>query len=163
MIGKTWLHLPTSILADISSLQQGMLVDRCHISVAILVVTLGQIIAIFVFWGLTSSQSMLYVFALVWGMFGGGFSATWSGYAPAMKRSNPSAHVDLGLVVALMAAGRGVGAVISGPLSEKLLNIGWHSHASFAYGTGYGILIIFSGIAAACGGTACIGRLLRVI
>jgi MFS family permease len=141
----------------------GLLVDRFDIGVAIGVVTIGQIIAIFVFWGLTSSQSMLYVFALAWGLFGGGFSATWSGYAPAMKRRNPSGHVDVGLVLALMAAGRGVGAVISGPLSERLLEIGWKSHASFAYGTAYGILIIFSGIAAAFGGTACVGRLLRLM
>lgn len=80
-----------------------------------------------------------------------------------MKRRHPSSHVDVGLVLALMAAGRGVGAVISGPLSEKLLEIGWKSHASFAYGTTYGILIIFSGVMAAFGGTACVGRVLKVV
>ena len=144
-------------------LYQGILVDRFHISVAVAIATFGQIVAIFAFWGLTSSQAMLYVFALTWGLFGGGFSATWSGYAPALKRSNPTAHVDTGLVVALMAAGRGVGAVISGPLSEKLLDVGWNSHAGFAYGSPYGVLIVFSGIAVAFGGTAGIGRLLRIV
>lgn len=80
-----------------------------------------------------------------------------------MANGDPATHVDLGLVVTLMVAERGFGAVISGPLSEKLLKIGRHSHASFAYGTGYGIWIVFYGIAAACEGTACIRRLLRVI
>ncbi len=106
---------------------------------------------------------MLYFFALTWGLFGGGFSATWSGYAPAMKQRNPSGQVDIGLVIGLVAAGRGVGAVMSGPLSETLLEIGWKSHASLAYGTTYGILIIFSGVAAALGRIACVGRLLRVL
>ena len=55
-----------------------------------------------------------------------------------MKRANPTGHADLGLIVALMAAGRGVGAVISGPLSERLLEVGWKSNAHFAYGTVYG-------------------------
>ena len=137
--------------------------DHFHVSVAILVSTFGQVIAILVCWGLTSSQPTLYVFAIMWGLFGGGFSASWSGYAGAMKRRDPTRHVDMGLVVALMAAGRGVGAVITGPLSEKLLEIGWTGHAGFAYGTNYGVLIVFSGVAAAFGGTACIGRLLRVI
>lgn len=106
---------------------------------------------------------MLYIFALVWGMFGGGFSATWSGYAPAMKQGNPSAHVDVGLVLALMAAGRGVGAVISGPLSERLLEMGWNSHASFAYGTAYGVLIVFTGVTTAFSGIAGIGRVSRLV
>ena len=75
----------------------GVLVDRYHISVGylipcqhillfstsadvtallhrILVSTIGEVVAIFIFWGLTTSQPMLYMFALVWGLFGGGFS-----------------------------------------------------------------------------------------
>lgn len=119
----------------------GVLVDRFHVSVAILVSTFGQVIAILVCWGLTSSQPTLYVFALLWGLFGGGFSASWSGYAGAMKRGNPNGHADIGLVVALMAAGRGVGAVITGPLSEKLLEVGWEGRTNFAYGSAYGVLV----------------------
>ena len=63
----------------------------------------------------------------------------------------------------LMAAGRGVGAVVSGPISENLLQSqsGWD--AGFAYGTSYGVLIVFSGVTAMFGGTACIGRILKVI
>lgn len=136
----------------------GLLVDRYHISVAIFVSTFGQMIALFVFWGLTLSQPMLYVFALAWGMFGGGYSSAWSGYAAAIKPRNHNGHIDTGLVVSLMAAGRGVGAVVSGPLSESLLETGWKLDANFAYGTVYGSLIIFSGIAATFGGAGCVGR-----
>lgn len=144
----------------------GLLVDRFHISVAISVSTFGQMIALFVFWGCTVSQPMLYIFSLAWGMFGGGYSSAWSGYAAAIKprESNHSTpRFNTGLVVALMAAGRGVGAVVSGPLSESLLEAGWKTNASLAYGTIYGSLIIFSGITATCGGAACFSRLLRII
>ena len=141
----------------------GALVDKFPISVSISVSTLGQVVAIFVFWGLTNSQAMLYTFALVWGLFGGRFPATWSGYANVMKRSNPTAAIDTGLVVALMAAGKGVGAITSGPLSESLLRAGVEFHAKFAYGTSYGILIVFSGVSALLGGLACLGRLFRLL
>ena len=42
----------------------------------------------------------------------------------------------------------------SGPLSEALLATGreWKGQAGFAYGTGYGPLIVFSGCTAAVGG-----------
>lgn len=144
----------------------GLLVDRFHVSVAILVSTIGQMIALFVLWGCTASQPMLYVFSLAWGVFGGGYSSAWSGYAAAIKPrhdNHSGAHFNTGLVVALMAAGRGVGAVVSGPLSESLLETGWKLDASLAYGTTYGSLIIFSGITATFGGAACVGRLLRII
>ena len=141
----------------------GLLVDRFDVSVAIMISTLGQMIALFVFWGLTNSQPMLYVFAVVWDLFGGGFSATFSGYTTAMNKRSRNSHIDTGLIVSLMAAGRGVGAVISGPLSEWLLEHGWKSHAGFAYGTAYGILIVFSGFTAMLGGAGCLGRIFRLV
>lgn len=141
----------------------GSLVDRYHVSVPIAISTIGQVLAIFVFWGLTTSQGMLYAFALVWGLFGGGFAATWSGYAHAMKKGDPAGRsMDTGLVIALMAAGKGIGAITSGPLSESLLSAGVDFDAKFAYGTSYGILIVFSGLSALFGGVACMGRLFKV-
>lgn len=139
----------------------GVLVDRLHITTVLLICTIGQMVAIFVFWGIVSSQPTLYLFALVWGLFGCGYSAAWTGFAPAMKGRDPDSRVDVGLVLALMAAGRGIGAVISGPLSEKLLQVGWKSHAGLAYGTDYGVLIVFSGVFAMAGGVGCLVRFLR--
>ncbi|KAK5172918.1 uncharacterized protein LTR77_003040 [Saxophila tyrrhenica] len=141
----------------------GWLVDRFHVSVALSITTLGQVVAIFVFWGLTSSQAMFYMFALTFGLFGGGFSSTWSRYAPAMEKQSGNERTEAGLVLSLMCAGRGIGAVITGPLSEALLEGGWSSRASFAYGTDYGVLILFSGVFATLGGTACVGRLLKLL
>ncbi|KAM0715752.1 hypothetical protein Q7P37_008266 [Cladosporium fusiforme] len=133
----------------------GTLVDRFHVSVAILTCTVGQMISIFVFWGLASSQSMLYIFAMLFGCFGGAFSCTWSGCANAIQRHENNGNVDVSVVVALMAAGKGIGAVISGPLSEKLLTLDtWRGQAGFAYGSGYGLLLVFTGVSATLGATS---------
>jgi MFS family permease len=158
-LGLAFINLTTCFGAVLV----GLLVDRFHISVAIAIVTVGQSIAIFVFWGLTLTQGMLYAFALVWGLFGGGYSSTWSGVAGALGRSTSSGRVDTGMLLSLMAAARGVGAVITGPLSETLLQAGWKANAGFAYGTNYGILIVFSGVFASLGGIACVGRVLKMI
>lgn len=142
-------------------LLQGMLVDRFHVSVGIMTATLGSVIAIFVFWGLTASQPMLYIFAIMWGLSGGGYAANWSGCAKAMR--NSCTHLDTGLVISLMCMGKGIASLVSGPISEQLLQAShWHK-AEFAYGTQYGGIIVFAGVTAMLGGTACIGRTIKVL
>lgn len=102
-----------------------------------MVSTVGAIVSIFVFWGLADSQPMLYIFALLFGIFGGGFSTTWSGCAGALRRLDSSGNVDTAMVMSLLGAGRGIGAVITGPLSESLLRVdAWKGEAGYAYGSG---------------------------
>jgi len=143
----------------------GSLVDRFHVAVPLMISTTGSVVSVFIFWGLTTGQAMLYIFALLFGFFAGGFAATWSGCATSVKAANSSNgnHVDTSLVLMLLAAGRGVGAVIAGPLSERLLDAGSDWPASYAYGSDYGILIVFSGVSAMLGGTACVGKLLKLL
>ena len=140
---------------------QGVLVDRFHVTVAIAVASLGSMLSILVFWGLTQSQAMLYVFAILWGLSGGGYAACWSGCAKAMRGS--CNNLDTGLVISLMCTGKGIASVIGGPLSEQLLGVGDWQGARFAYGSQYGALIVFAGITAMLGGVACAGRLLKVL
>jgi hypothetical protein len=53
------------------------------------------------------------------------------------------------MVLAVLAAGRGIGSVLSGPLSQALVgSMPWKGEAFGAYGTGYGPLILFTGITA---------------
>ncbi|QIX00975.1 hypothetical protein AMS68_006492 [Peltaster fructicola] len=140
----------------------GMIIDRYHVTNGILISTIGSLIAVFGFWGFTTTQPMLYMFAILYGMFGGSFSVTWSGCVGALRQTDT--NIDAGLVIGLMAAGKGIGAVISGPLSAALLAADtWRGHAGFAYGSGYGPLVVFSGVSAALGGTAWIGRQFRLI
>ena len=142
-------------------ISQGIIVDRYHVTVAICVATLGSMLAVFVFWGLTTSQAMLYVFVILWGLSGGGFAANWAGCANAIRTSGY--HVDTGMVISLLCVSKGVGSVVSGPISEKLIHIRPFEDAGFAYGTSYGVLIIFTGISATLGGIACLGRLAKLV
>lgn len=143
----------------------GLLVDRFHVTVAILISSIGLTVSVLVFWGLTDGQPMLYVFALLAGFFGGGYSTTWSGCAQAMrKRERGGVHVDTAMTVALLAAGKGIGAVVCGPVSERLISHDtWEGQVGFAYGSGYGVLVVFSAVSAVLGGFACIGRVLRLL
>jgi len=71
--------------------------------------------------------------------------------------------MDTATAIALFAAGKGVGAVISGPLSERLVEVGSNWHAGFAYGSSYALLIVFAGVCATLGGIAWVGRLVKLI
>jgi predicted MFS family arabinose efflux permease len=142
-------------------ISQGIIVDRYHVTVAICFATLGSMLAVFVFWGLTTSQAMLYVFVILWGLTGGGFAANWAGCANAIRQSGY--HVDTGMVISLLCVSKGVGSVASGPISEKLIHVQPFQDAGFAYGTRYGVLIVFTGISATLGGIACLGRLAKLV
>ena len=141
----------------------GGLVDYLHVCTIILLSTLFQLIAVFVFWGLTNGQAMLYLFAIVYGAFGGAAFAVWPGCSLAIRKAIPDCHVDTGFVPSLMTAGKGIGSVASGPLSATLLGSGWQMHAKLAYGSEFGALIIFTGISAMFGAVAYAGRVFRLV
>ncbi|KAF2493242.1 MFS monocarboxylate transporter, partial [Lophium mytilinum] len=129
----------------------GMLGDRLRITTVVLVTSLGSAVAVFLFWGFASQVALLAVFAIAYGFFAGGFSSTWSGVLTALKAESPA--LDTGLVFGLLAGGRGVGNVISGPLSVVLLREdGWMREGRWGYGSGYGPMILFTGATALLGG-----------
>lgn len=70
-----------------------------------------------------------------------------------------SEHVDPIMVFVLLAAGRGFGNVVSGPLSQVMYySMPWKGEALLAYGSGYGSLIVFTGVTAIGSGFCFIGR-----
>jgi hypothetical protein len=80
------------------------------------------------------------------------------------RDSSPS--LDTGLVFGLLAGGRGIGNVISGPLSTVLLQSGSLGDSSglsgnTGYETQYGTLILFTGITALFGGWSWMWRYIR--
>ncbi|KAK3109631.1 hypothetical protein LTR53_016900 [Teratosphaeriaceae sp. CCFEE 6253] len=154
-----------NLAACVGSVALGAVADRLHVSTAMLVSILGQLVAVFVLWGCATSQPMLYTFAIVFGVFGGGYSSTWSGCIPVMRRRQDGENrpFDTGTALALLAAGKGIGAVISGPVSTRLLQMGAHWHARLAYGTDYGVLIVFTGASITLGGTAWVAKLMRLV
>ncbi|KAK4962916.1 hypothetical protein LTR10_000543 [Elasticomyces elasticus] len=150
-----------NVAACFGYLLQGQLVDRYHVTIAIFMSVAGSVISIFLFWGFATTQPMLYIFALIWGLSGGGFTANWAGCATALKTSSNS--LDTSMLISLMCVGKGIGSVVTGPISEALLQVGpWHG-APFAYGSQYGPVIVFTGATAMLGGTACLGKALKLL
>ncbi|KAJ5640945.1 Major facilitator superfamily domain general substrate transporter [Penicillium herquei] len=149
----------------------GMLCDRINVTNVLLLSSVGSALSVFLFWGLASSSSsdagssqtsmgLLTVFSIFYGFFAGGFSSTWSGIITQIKRdSSPS--LETGLVFGLLAGGRGIGNVISGPLSSVLISQGALGHdGTTGYDTKYGTLIFFTGITALLGAWSWMWRLL---
>lgn len=147
----------TSIVGGIAL---GALCDRFSVTNIMLLSSVGSALSVVLFWGLASSAgsdssqtaiALLTVFSITYGFFAGGFSSTWSGVITQIKRdSAPS--LDTGLVFGLLAGGRGIGNVISGPLSTVLIQSGSLGESGLKGNTGfesqYGTLILFTGITA---------------
>lgn len=139
----------------------GMLCDRFAVNNILLLSSVGSALSVFLLWGMASSSrldsshaglALLTLFSISYGFFAGGFSSTWSGVITQIKRdSSPS--LETGLVFGLLAGGRGIGNVISGPLSTMLLRQGsvsdlYGHFAGTGYATQFGPLIIFTGVTA---------------
>jgi len=135
----------------------GSIVDKWHVTTCILISTVGSTISVFVIWGFSNSLAPLYIFCLIYGFFAGSFTSAWPGIMRDVTKKKSTA--DPSIVFACLAAGRGVGNVVSGPLSEALINgFPWRGEAGFAYGSGYGTLIVFTGITALLGGSSIFGK-----
>ncbi len=122
----------------------------------------GTLLAVFVFWTFAVYQPVFYVFALCYGLFAGGFSSTWSGCTQPVRRDYPA--VETGMIIAAFSAGKGIGAVISGPLSGALLKSDvWKDHVGYAFGSGYGYLIVFTGVTASFASVGWFGKLMGIV
>lgn len=134
----------------------GFLTDHLHPTSVILVSALGSALSVYLIWGFALSTPVIYIFALTYGIFAGGYAATWTGCVSEIQRD--AIEAEAGVVFGMMAAGRGLGAVMSGPVSETLLGYG-SLNLKGAYGTEYGLLIFFTGITAILGGFGALSRL----
>ncbi|MCJ1411932.1 hypothetical protein MMC19_006024 [Ptychographa xylographoides] len=159
--GSTTIALlnASSILGQIAL---GTLSDHFPVTNILAFSALGSSLSIFLLWGLFSSTALLYVFALVYGLSAGGFSSCWAGMIREVRKKDPTA--ETGLVLGLLAAGRGIGCVICGPLSNALLREKFWVDEGVrgAYGSGYGPLVIFTGVTAILGGVSYLGKTIRV-
>lgn len=143
--------------ACVGCVVMGALMDRYHFSTGVLISSIGTIISVLCFWGCSYNLPMLYVFSILYGLFACSWPCTWSGI---MKEVQKQGNVkDPGLVFATLAAGKGIGSIASGPLSEALIRgISWQ-HGAFAYGSIYGAAIVFTGATAFVGSCSFAARL----
>ncbi|KAI9037481.1 uncharacterized protein KD926_000276 [Aspergillus affinis] len=139
----------------------GSMVDRFHATTCILASTIGSTIAVFLIWGFADSMAPLYIFCIFYGLFAGSFTSTWPAIVNEVRKK--SVYADPSIVFGFLSTGRGIGNVISGPLSEALLkNNAWKGVAAKAYGSGYGPLIAFTGVSALLGGFGILMRSSRL-
>lgn len=133
----------------------GWIVYRYHVTTCILISTLGSTLSVFLLWGFSSQLSLLLIFCFMCGLFAGCFTTTYPGIMKVLNRSQQTG--DTTMVFAILVAGRGIGNVACGPLSEVLIRVGKVGGAG-VYGNQYGPIVIFTGVSAALSGVSCFGR-----
>ena len=153
----------------ISSSFFGYLSDNKRFSIPAKTVTaisaVSSALSAFLLWGLTSQGSMglLVLFSITFGFFAGGYSATWGGVINELEheaaRNNEA--IDSGMMYGLLNGARGIGYVSGGLAGVPLLQAGGTNSpvGSFAYGTNYGPLIIFTGLSSVFGGWGLLWKL----
>lgn len=135
----------------------GSMVDRYHATTCILASTVGSTIAVFLIWGFSTSLAPLYIFCIFYGLFAGSFTSTWPAVVHEVKKRSVTA--DSSIIFGLLSTGRGIGNIVSGPLSEALLeHHAWDGVVGKAYGSGYGPLIVFTGVSCFLGGLGVAAR-----
>lgn len=139
----------------------GYLSDNKHFPLSATTITsisaVSSALSAFLLWGLTSQGGMtlLVLFSLTFGFFAGGYSATWGGVINELEREAAQSNeaIDTGMLYGLLNGARGIGYVSGGLASIPLLQAGGTSSmGGFGYGTTYGPLIIFTGLASVFGG-----------
>lgn len=142
----------------------GALIDRLHATTCIMISSFGTAVGTFILWGFSTNLAVLYLFCIVYGVFAGAYTSTWPGimnHMTSMRRatSDSGNTFDPTMVFGLLSAGRGIGNIAAGPLSEALIkNMPWKGEAFGGYGSGYGTLIAFTGTTAAIGGASFVFR-----
>lgn len=149
-----------NIAAVFGQLGCGYLSDRMSTSTVMLMSATSSGVAILALWGTATTIPVLVAFAFLYGLTAGGWASMYLGMTKETVAH--AAGADAPTVFGWLCAGRGIGAIICGPLSEIL--IGKHvASRSPGYRTEYGTLIVFTGVSALCGGLTFVGKRLQVV
>ncbi|KAJ9626599.1 hypothetical protein H2203_004232 [Taxawa tesnikishii (nom. ined.)] len=157
----TFFNLP----GILSSSFFGYLSDNKHhpftATTTTLISALSSTLSVFLLWGLASpasgsrsSMPLLTLFAIIFGFFAGGYSATWGGIVNEMEREarDRNEAIDSGVLYGLLNGARGLGYVSGGLASVPLLKAGSKGTVGgFAYETEYMPLIVFTGLSSLFG------------
>ncbi|KAI5269447.1 MFS general substrate transporter [Aureobasidium subglaciale] len=122
---------------------------------------LSSALSAFLLWGLNTQGSLvtLVLFAITFGFFAGGYSATWGGLINDLESEARSSNeaIDSGMVYGLLNGARGLGYVAGGLIGVPLLKAGAEKYGRLTSGdfgvqSSYGPLILFTGLASVFGG-----------
>ncbi|KAL5445995.1 hypothetical protein PMIN07_003369 [Paraphaeosphaeria minitans] len=138
----------------------GFLSDNKHFRLSAQTVTaisaITSALGALLFWGLAGrgGTALLVLFAMTFGVFASGYSATWGSTMNDMEREAAERNevIDSGVLYGLLNDARGVGYVTGGLVTVPLAKAGsTTSLGRFGYGTTYGPLIVFTALSLACG------------
>jgi MFS family permease len=150
--------LLVNIAATIGSVVMGFMSDKLPATTCLALSGVGASVAVLLLWGLTSTLAGVYAFCVAYGLFAGCYTSIWPGIMREIASPGESeelVYVDPTLVFGWLCAGRGIGNVVAGPLSDSLLTgRPWFGQAMGGYGSGYGSLIVYTGVTAVAGGSA---------
>jgi MFS family permease len=129
----------------------GFLSDKLQVTTCMFISASGAAASVLVIWGLAPSLPVLYVFCVVYGLFAGSWASIWPGI---MRQISQSGETDPVMVQGHLCVGRGFGNIMSGPLSNRLIKgMPWQGKAPAGHGSGFGVLILFTGVTALLSGT----------
>ncbi|KAF5001598.1 hypothetical protein FGRMN_904 [Fusarium graminum] len=165
----TFASALTVLLINVASVfgcvVMGALADRLHVTDCFMISAAGTALSTFFLWGFSTNLLMLYFYCVSYGIFAGSYTSAWPGVmrmvssAPVDRRSSSGATFDPCMVFGILSAGRGIGNIVSGPLSGALIKgMPWQGQAAGGYGTGYGSLIVFTGVTAVASGATFVFR-----
>ncbi|KAI5212486.1 hypothetical protein E4T42_05205 [Aureobasidium subglaciale] len=86
----------TNVSTMIGSIIAGWFVDRYHVTIGVNICIIGILITVFLFWGFAIYAPMLYIFAMLYGVF--------AGVTEPLRHKCPG--VETSTVVTLLAAGK---------------------------------------------------------
>nr|XP_031862664.1 uncharacterized protein CI109_001675 [Kwoniella shandongensis]KAA5529736.1 hypothetical protein CI109_001675 [Kwoniella shandongensis] len=130
----------------------GHLSDKLGPRKMIVAIALASAVSVFGGWGAATNTGGLIGFSLAFGAFAGSYTAQFPRFISIITRDDP--HLPA-ILYALFSFARGIGSIISGPLSSALISTDSMDGAKGGYGVeGYGVLIIFTGVAMIMSGVA---------
>lgn len=150
-----------NLAAVFSNVIIGFLSDRYHVTICILISTVGAVLSVIFLWGFSINLPILLVFSAFYGLWADGYSSTWAGMTHEIQLANPAS--DPAVIFPFLELGRGIGNVVSGPLSESLLKAPVFQGAGGLYGGEFGSLIVCTGVTALIGGISVIVRWMKWI
>ena len=115
----------------------GKLSDKVNVHILVVISSTTAALATFFLWGLSKNLGVLLAYAFMFGMSGAGFIALWA------RMGILFGEQDAQMVFSFMCTGRGLGAIISGPISTRLLRA---TIDRGVYGNGrYEFMVVFVG------------------
>ena len=141
----------------------GLLSDHFDVHVVLFSSTSISSLAVYLLWGMSTTFRTLVSFAIVYGVFAGGYSVLWSRFASKVAGDE---NADGGQALTLMGVfsfQRGIGNLLAGPISSVLVGAG---EVSGVGGYGYGLrkydrMVVFVGAAMVVSCLGLSGRLVK--